>query len=281
MLSALSGVGLIPDPTGGPRDDDAVPVEFVAPPPTGRVYVSERRVHLGDVDASARLRLEALARYLQDVATDDADDARVPERNGVWVLRSVDVEIRSRPWYHDPLELTTFCSGSGPRWAERRTTIRGARGTAVEAAAVWVFVDRARGRPIPLDEDFFAIYGDAARDRKVRGRLRHDRPGAEIETRPWPLRVSDFDVLDHVNNARSLEAIEDELARLVPGRVPVRMSVEYRGTVERGDAVELAGEIRTTDTPEEAELAAWMIVGDEVRMSARVTVRAPGGARES
>ncbi len=40
--------------------------------------------------------------------------------------------------------------------------------------------------------------------------------------RPWPLRTSDFDVLDHVNNARSLEAVEDELARCLPGRVPVR-----------------------------------------------------------
>ena len=268
------------EPPGVPRDDDSVPAEFVAPPDRGRVYSSDRRVHLGDVDASARLRLEALARYLQDVATDDADDARLGERSGVWVLRSVDVEIGSRPWYHDQLELTTFCSGSGPRWAERRTTIGGVRGTAIEAVALWVFVDRVRGRPIPLDEDFFAIYGESARNRKVRVRLRHDRPPPDIESRPWPLRVSDFDVLDHVNNARSLEAIEDELALRLPGQVPVRMSVEYRGTVEHGDPVELASEVRTTDTPEEAELAAWMLVGGEVRMSARVSVRASADDRQ-
>ena len=271
----------MPEPTGGSRDDGAVPVEFISPPARGRVYASERRVHLGDVDASACLRLEALARYLQDIATDDADDARLPEHNGVWVLRSVDIEIGSRPWYHDRLELTTFCSGSGPRWAERRTTIGGARGPAIESAALWVFVDRARGRPIPLDEDFYAIYGEAARDRKIRVRLRHDRPPPGIETRPWPLRVSDFDVLDHVNNARSLEAIEDELARRLPGQVPIRMSVEYRGTVERGEAVELAGEVRAGDTAEEAELAAWVLVGGDVRMSARVSVRAPGAAARS
>jgi acyl-ACP thioesterase len=227
------------------------------------------------------VRLGAVARYLQDVATDDADDARLPERMGVWVLRSVDVDIRSRPWYHDRLELTTFCSGTGPRWAERRTTIRSSRGTVVEAAALWVFVDRDRGRPVPLDEDFFAIYGEAARERKVRGRLHHERPPAGVECRPWPLRAADFDVLDHVNNARSLEAVEDELIRRLPEHVPLRMSLEYRGTVERGDAVELAGELRpATSTDHDAELAAWVMVGGEVRMSARIEVRAPGDRRE-
>lgn len=255
-----------------------MPVEFVAPPATGRVYSAERRVHLGDVDSTARLRLEALARYLQDVATDDADDARLSERNGVWVLRSADVEIATRPWYHDRLTLTTFCSGSGPRWAERRTTIRGERGVVVEAAGLWVFVDRARGRPVPLDDQFFAIYGEAARERKVRGRLHHDGPPPAVETRVWPLRVSDFDVLAHVNNARSLEAIEDELAVRLPGRAPVGLSVEYRGTLERGDEVRLASEVRTTPAGE-TELAAWMLVDDDVRISARVTVLGEGEAR--
>jgi acyl-ACP thioesterase len=269
----------MPEPTGLPRDDGAVAVEFVAPPDRGRVFSSERRVHLGDVDASARLRLPAVARYLQDVATDDADDARLPEKKGVWVLRSVEVELTSRPRYHDRLGLTTFCSGSGPRWAERRTTITGARGPIAEAAALWVFVDRERGRPVPLDEDFFAIYGEAARDRKVRVRLHHERPPAGIESRPWPLRTSDFDVLDHVNNARSLEAVEDELDRRLPGLVPATMSVEYRGTLERGDAVEVASEVGTLADGGQ-ELAAWLLVDDEVRMSARIGVRAPGDGRE-
>jgi len=260
------------------RDHDAVSVEFVAAPERGRVYSSRRRVHLGDVDGSARLRLEALARYLQDVATDDADDAQLSEHNGVWVVRRVDVELGGRPWYHDRVELATFCSGSGPRWAERRTTLRGARGDVIEVVALWVFVDRLHGRPLPLDDDFLAIYGEAAGGRKVRGRLRHDRPPPGIESRPWSLRESDFDVLDHVNNARYLEAVEDELAARLPERIPVRVSIEYRGAVERGDAVELAGEVRVAATGE-PQLAVWMIVGADVRMSARITVSAPDGRR--
>ena len=73
-----------------------VSVELVPFPGRGRRYVGARRVHLGDVDGTAELRLEALARFLQDVATDDADDAGLSERGGVWVVRSTDVEIVDR-----------------------------------------------------------------------------------------------------------------------------------------------------------------------------------------
>ncbi len=199
-----------------------MPVEFVDVPTRGRVFRSHRRVHLGDVDASARLRLAAIARYLQDVATDDADDAGLSDRDGVWVVRSIDVEIVRLPWYHEPVDLTTFCSGFGPRWAERRTIVGGERGALIETVALWVYIDRERGRPLVLDEHFHTIYGEAARGRRVRGRLVHGPPSPDADARPWPLRASDFDVLDHVNNARSLEAFEDELARCLPGRVPTR-----------------------------------------------------------
>jgi acyl-ACP thioesterase len=248
-----------------------VSVEFVELPARGRVFRVSRRVHLGDVDTGGRLRLEALARYLQDVATDDADDAQLSERRGVWVLRSSDLEITTLPRYHEVIELATFCSGTGPRWAERRTQLTGEHGALVEVAALWVFVDREHGRPLTLDDDFHTRYGESAGGRRVRGRLVHGAPPAGALVRPWPLRASDFDVLDHVNNARSLEAIEDELDARLPGRAPVRARIEYRGTIERGDTVELASDVRS-DRDHASELAAWLSVDGEVRVSATVAV---------
>jgi acyl-ACP thioesterase len=250
-----------------------VPAEFVDLPPSGRVFRGGRRVHLGDVDASGQLRLEALARFLQDVATDDADDAALSEQRGVWVLRSSDLEIVTVPEYHEKVELATFCSGTGPRWAERRTQLLGDRGARVEAAGLWVFIDREHGRPLALDDDFHSRYGESARGRKVRGRLLHEAPPDSASWRAWPLRTSDFDVLDHVNNARSLEAVEDELVRVLPGCTPVRVRVEYRGTLERGDAVELASAV--TPRGDDRELAVWLAVEGAVRVSATVTVSDP------
>jgi acyl-ACP thioesterase len=189
----------------------------------------------------------------------------------VWVLRSTDLEILQTPVYHEIVELTTFCSGTGPRWAERRTRLVGDRGARVEAVGLWVFVDRERGRPIALDDDFIDRYGESAAGRRVRGRLEHGAPTRETSWRPWALRSSDFDVLDHVNNARSLEAVEDELVRLLPGRRVVRSRVEYLGTLERGDTVDLGGAL----VADSGQLAVWLAVGGEVRVAATVTVAGP------
>jgi acyl-ACP thioesterase len=247
-----------------------VQAEYVDLPAAGRVYRSSRRVHLGDVDAAGTVRLEALARFLQDVATDDADDAELSEARGVWVLRSSDLEFVRPPVYHEAVELATFCSGTGPRWAERRTRLVGDRGALVDAAALWVFVDRESGRPLALDDDFHVRYAESAAGRRVRGRLVHDAPPADADWREWPLRTSDFDVLDHVNNARSLEAVEDELLRRVPGRVPRRARIEYRGTLERHDGVALASTV--TPAGDDLALAVWLAVDGDVRVSATVTL---------
>jgi len=249
-----------------------VRAEYVDLPASGRVFRTARRARLGDVDATGNVRLEALGRFLQDIATDDADDADLSDVRGVWVLRSSDLEIVSVPVYHETVELATFCSGIGPRWAERRTRIVGDHGAFVDAAALWVFVDRDHGRPLVLDDDFHDRYGESAGGRRVRGRLLHPTPPGDASWRPWPLRTSDFDVLDHVNNARSLEAVEDELVRCLPGRTLLRARIEYRGTLERGDAVSLASR-SATDGDDEA-LTVWLAVDGEVRVSASVTVGA-------
>jgi acyl-ACP thioesterase len=78
-------------------------------------------------------------------------------------------------------------------------------------------------------------------------------------------------VLDHVNNARYFEAVEDELVARTPGLVVGRAEMEFRGAVERGVAVDLVSEVREG---EGAELAAWLVADGEVRVSAVLTARA-------
>ena len=235
--------------------------EFVPIPTTGRTIARDRRVRLSDVTASGRLRLDALARYLQDVASDDVDDAGI---RGAWVLRRVALALGDLPHLRDEVTLTTFCSGAGARFAERRTTVETSAGVVAEAVALWVYVDSA-GRPARLEPWFFDLYGEAAGGRQVTSRLRHPRPPADAARRPWPLRVTDVDVLDHVNNAVSWAAVEDELARRRPGRQLRRAAMEYRGAVDLDEPLVL----RTVPRPD--RLACWLTAGDEVKTSAVVT----------
>ena len=59
--------------------------EIIPPPEHGRVFREQRRAALGDCAPSGRMRLDAIARWLQDVAYDDVDDAGVAEQ-AVWVV---------------------------------------------------------------------------------------------------------------------------------------------------------------------------------------------------
>ncbi len=149
--------------------------EFMAEPAAGRVYSGRRIVRSTDVTAGGRLRLDALARYLQTVAEEDVADSGF-DAPVVWLVRRCALTIGTLPLMTDRITLRTFCSGTGPRWAQRTTTVASRGGALLQATAVWAAVSRETGRPVPLDDGFMSIYGASAQDRRVSVRLSHPRP---------------------------------------------------------------------------------------------------------
>ena len=142
--------------------------------------------------------------------------------------------IERWPRYLERITYSTFCTGAGPRWAERRTSGRGSAGGRLETAVLWAAVDAASGRPAQLSERFHRVWGSGAGARPISARLLHPAPPPHAEGRPWAIRATDLDVLGHVNNAAYWEAVEDELARRLPGRVPVASECEHRLPMDLG-----------------------------------------------
>lgn len=240
----------------------------LAPGPRTRIFEASRVVRLGDADRSGRLRLDALARHLQDVATDDSLDSGMVDAPIVWVVRRAAIRIGRWPRYLERLGYTTFCSGTGPRWAERRTSARGSAGGSLEAAVLWAGLDPASGRLTPLPDLFYKVWGDGD-GRQVSARLAHPAPPAGAEARPWATRASDLDVMGHVNNAAHWEAVEDELARRLPGRIPVAAECEYRLPLDLDDRVGVVTSV------EGGSLRLWLLSDAGVHASAVVTTE-PG-----
>ena len=187
---------------------------------------------------------------MQDVATDDADQAGLDDVYG-WVVRRVQIEAQRWPRLGERLQFTTFCAGIGPRWAERRTSIAGVDGGAVEAAAVWVSVDSG-GRPARLTPRFHELYGAAAAGRAVSARLSLPDAPADASVLPWPLRRVDVDVLGHVNNAAHWRPVEELLA----GRRPRSATIEF------GPELTAGTELRWIES--DGVLSAWL--GDSSAM---------------
>jgi acyl-ACP thioesterase len=240
---------------------------FRADPPQGRVFTTTRQVRSTDVIPSGRLRFDALARYLQQAAEDDVSDAGW-DGSYFWLLRRVAVAIRGYPAHRERISLRTYCSATGPRWAERTTVVSTAGGDLVQSTAIWAAVSAADGRPVPLGESFHRVYGPSTEGRPVSARLSHPGPPGSAAGRPWPLRAVDFDTAGHVNNSVHWAAVEDELARL--DWLPGQAEMEYQRPILPGAQPELV----TSSGP--GELRAWLRQGPQRLASAWL---AAGAAR--
>jgi len=196
---------------------------------------------LADVAPSGRARLDAIARWLQDAALADLVDSGL-DGGGVWVLRRLRLVVARFPRLGEPVEVATFCSGTGALVAERRSTVAVGGTAVVEALALWVHLDPDGAHPRPLPEGFESVYGAAAAGRRVRARLRHPAaPPSDAERRPWRFRAADLDIAGHVNNAVYWQVVEEELVAAEPD-AGIDVEIEYRAPGDVGDAVVLSGD---------------------------------------
>jgi len=234
--------------------------ELVGPPPGGRVFTQALRPGLADCAPSGRIRLDALARWLQDVAYADVEEAGVAEA-ALWVVRRARMEVRRFPRFGGHFTLATFCSGLGRMWAERRTTITraGAAESDVEAVSLWVHLDPDGRRPTPLTAQELAAYGDAAAGRRVSARLRHPAPGPVEKSFPWRFRATECDLAAHINNTAYWHPLEEELLK---GSDPEQLDVEieYRTPSQPGEKVVLCDGNRRWIAGPEGETHASIVV---------------------
>lgn len=239
---------------------------LVAPRPGGRTYTADVIAGLGDCAPSTRVRMDALARWLQDVAYRDVGDAGLLE-DGTWIVRRLRIRVEAFPRFDERCALTTFCSGVGAVLAERRTTIRGEAGAHVEAVALWVHLEPGGEGLRPPSQAYWDAYGTSAGDRRVRARLFHDpSPPPDAETRPFAFRAADLDVARHVNNAAYWTALEELLAGDEPG-VPFDAEVEHRAPGDAGRA-QLVGDASR----------AWVLGPDDTTLATIVVAPGEGGA---
>jgi acyl-ACP thioesterase len=212
--------------------------ELTARPDLGRRYTDHRRVRLSDAGSDGVLRLDGVGRYLQDAASDDwADSGLDPAK--AWVVRRTSLRVAEGgrwPALGEELGVTTWCSGTGPAWAERRTDLELGGVTVIEAVALWVPLD-ASGRPSRLGEEFHDVYGQAAAGRRVSGRVTAAPTPRAPRTRAWLVRRSDLDVAGHVNNAAIWAAVAE-----VVGRPVASAALTHYGPIEEGDDVTLLTE---------------------------------------
>jgi acyl-ACP thioesterase len=201
------------------------------------------------------MRLDALARWLQDVAYADVEEAGVADR-AVWVVRRTRLRVERWPRFGEPCTALTFCSGLGRMWAERRTAIAPARAgnaiapagaggpvapanaatSIVEAVSLWVHLDPASRRPTPLSDAELHRYREAAGERRVTARLRHPPPEPGTRNCAWTFRATECDLAGHINNAAYWQPLEEQLL-IGPDPERIDAEIEFRTPAQPGTKI--------------------------------------------
>jgi acyl-ACP thioesterase len=213
--------------------EDLVPI-----PSQGRTFIERRPVRLTDMDARGRLRLDAVARFLQEIAIDDVEETGWGAPDHLWFVRRMRVDV-VEPFLADrTVELVTWCSGLAAVAAGRRWSLTGDSGGQIEVDSVWIHLDE-RQRPARITG--FDAYARAAGGRRVSARPQLADPPTDGPHSQWPLRASDVDLHGHVNNTVYWQAIEHVLLGAGPelGR-PLRTLLDFREPLDLGDRLELA-----------------------------------------
>lgn len=209
--------------------------ELIDAPDDARVFEMTVRPGLADCAPSGRLRLDAIARWLQDIAYADVEEAGLDDA-AIWVVRRTRIRVSRFPRFGEHLTARTFCSGMGLMWAERRTTIaaQGSRDGAIETVALWVHLDPLTREPARLSDAETAAYGRTGHDRRVTARLRHQPAGEPEAVAAWTFRRTDCDLGDHVNNAAYWQPLEEELLTGPEPRT-IDAEIEFRVPSQPGE----------------------------------------------
>ena len=210
-------------------------------PASGRTFRTRYRIRLSDMDETGRLRLDAVARFLQDAATDDVEETGWGAPEHLWVIRAVRIEVLEPLVEDRAVDVVTWGSSFSALAAGRRWSLAGDAGGSIEVDSTWIHLGpecapRAHRRGIR---------------RLRRGGGRQDRGDAAERSRrrddgtrtAWPLRSTDVDLMGHVNNAAYWTAVEHRLSqRGLDLRRPLSARLEYRHPIDLGEAVELVDE---------------------------------------
>ena len=183
------------------------------------------------------MRLDALARFLQDVAIEDVEETGWGMPEHLWFLRRIRIDVLE-PFLEDrELELVTWSSGLAAIAAGRRWSLRGDRGGRAEVDSVWIHLGPDQ-RPSRIEA--FGVYGEAGGGRRVSTKLELPDPPADEPGIPWPVRATDIDLHGHVNNAVHWQAVEHVLPAggVDPAR-PLVAELDYREPIDLGDGIEL------------------------------------------
>ncbi|WP_433191875.1 acyl-ACP thioesterase domain-containing protein [Nocardia sp. CA-107356] len=243
------------------------------------VFTARYRMRTSDIDAAMRLRLDAVARYLQDIAADMIETWQHYETDPFWILRRTIIDVIEPISWPGNVTVQRWCSATSTRWMNMRQTIRSSHETSpfnpehrppghIETESFCIKVDRS-GQLSRITEAAQEHLNRHVADTRLRWRplITEPLPAASADDRQFSIRATDIDPFDHVNNAVYWHAVENELA-MHPDLIERR----HRAIVEFLRPIPPATRVTVRTSRDPHQLVVWLLL-DENTIAATATVR--------
>jgi acyl-ACP thioesterase len=258
--------------------------KVMMPVPDGHPDVFDREwpLRVADIDREGRLRFDAAARHIQDIGQDQLREMGFEETHPLWIVRRTMVDLIRPVEFGDMLRMRRWCSGTSNRWCEMRVRIDGKRGRGLmESEAFWININRDTEMPSRIADDFLeGLRATTDVDRlRWKAYLTAGARDDATEIHEFPVRVTDIDLFDHVNNSVYWSVIEDYLASCPDLlKAPLRVTIEHDAPVALGDKLEIISHVHPAGSTDRfgADLADRAVrtltyaVGDETKAVASI-----------
>ena len=136
--------------------------------------------------------------------------------------------------FQDMLRLRRWCSGTSNRWCEMRVRVDGRKGGLIESEAFWININRETQGPARIADDFIEGLRRTTEVDRLRWKayLKPVPRETADQIREFPVRFTDIDLFDHMNNSVYWSVVEDYLSatpELLRG--PTRVTIEHEAPV--------------------------------------------------
>ena len=176
-----------------------------------REFYLTHTVRYDECNCDGELTPAAFLRYMQEIASRDAEDAQLVGK-GYWVIKRTIMSFARPIPIHTRLELKTFGMGFSRITAQRGYEARLADApqdeALVSARTLWVYVD-ANGRPARLPERTAQIWlPDEVLPPQPEQPFPAFPEGLPVTTSAM-VHFSEIDLMQHLNNASAVEMLDN------------------------------------------------------------------------
>lgn len=216
------------------------------PDPHPDVFDVQWPLRVADIDREGRLKFDAATRHIQDIGSDQLREMGYEDTHPAWIVRRTMIDLIEPIEFKDTLRLRRWCSGTSNRWCEMRVRIEGRRAGLMESEAFWINFSQETQAPSRISDDFLAGLRRTTEVDRLRWKsyLKAGPRDTASAVRRYPVRVSDIDLFDHMNNSVYWSVIEEylpEAPELL--KAPLRVTIEHDSAVALGDDLEIISHV--------------------------------------